>query len=61
MPIDIESFTTEVSLVDTDTQLGGPQIEQLVQEIIRRIERRQRENHQAERNAAFDHRIPPRK
>jgi hypothetical protein len=40
--------------VDSSAALGGPQLEILIQEIIRRIERKQRDDQLARKNAAFD-------
>lgn len=54
MPIEIESFTTDVALVDRDAAMSGPQLEMLVQEIMRRIERKQKEDQRAKQNASFD-------
>lgn len=54
MPVDIESFTTEVTLVDKDSKMSPQHVEQLIQEIMRRIERKQRADQQAEQNASFD-------
>ena len=54
MPIDIESFTTEVTLADTNASMSGAQLELLVQEIMRRIERKQRDDQQSRENTSFD-------
>ena len=53
MPVDIESFTTEVTLVNKDSKMSGPQMESLIQEIIRRLERKQRDDQRTEQNASF--------
>lgn len=54
MPIDIESFTTEVTLADGNASMSGAQLELLVQEIMRRIERKQRDDQQSRENTSFD-------
>lgn len=54
MPIDIESFTTEVTLVDGNSSTNAAQFEQLVQEVMRRIERKQRDDQKSRENSSFD-------
>lgn len=54
MPVEIESFTTEVTLAEPGGKLSPQQIELLIQEILRRLQRKQREDDQAERNASFN-------
>ena len=54
MPIDIESFTTEVTLVDGNPSTNAAQFEQLVQEVMRRIERKQRDDQKSRENSSFD-------
>ena len=54
MPIDIESFTTEVTLADSNASMSAAQLEHLVQEIMRRIERKQRDDQQSRENTSFD-------
>ena len=53
MPVDIESFTTEVTLVNKDSKMSASQMESLIQEIIRRLERKQRDDQRTEQNASF--------
>ncbi len=43
MPIDVGSFTTEVTVVDGELPLSSEQVERLVQLILRRLEAKQRE------------------
>ena len=59
MPVDIESFTTEVTLVDQAQSMSGKQLEALIQEIMRRMERKQRDDQHAERSASFTQGIKP--
>lgn len=54
MPIEIDSFTTDVSLVDRETALSPRQLEQIVEEVLRRLERRQREQQRAAQNSSYD-------
>jgi hypothetical protein len=53
MPVEIDSFTTEVTLTDKNSRLSGPQLEALIQEVLRRVERKQKEDQRAEQNASF--------
>jgi hypothetical protein len=53
MPVEIDSFTTEVTLTDKNSRLSGPQLEALIQEVLRRVERKQKEDQRAEHNASF--------
>jgi len=54
MPVEIESFTTEVTLLDKNARMSSQQTEQLIQEIMRRIERKARSDEQSKQNASFD-------
>lgn len=59
MPVEIDSFTTEVTLLDQSPSLTGPQMEALIQELLRRLERKQRDDKQSERNTSFDQGVRP--
>ena len=54
MPVEIDSFTTEVTLVDRDTPLSARQIESIVQEVFRRLDRKTRDDDRSERAASFE-------
>lgn len=54
MPVEIESFTTEVTLLDQESLLSARQMESLIQEIMRRIERAQRAEEFAKQNSSFE-------
>jgi hypothetical protein len=42
MPVEVGTFTTEVTVADGDLPLSGAQLEQLVRLVLRRVEEKQR-------------------
>ncbi len=49
MPVDVGTFSTEVTLQDGDTPLSSSQVERLVQTVMQRLDQRERaRQHQAE-------------
>jgi hypothetical protein len=54
MPVEIDTFTTEVTVVDEDGGLSGRRLEMLIEEIVRRVERRRRDEERLHENTSFD-------
>ncbi len=53
MPVEIQSFTTEVTLLDEQSNWSPAQMERLIQEVLRRVERQQRDTAQSRKTSSF--------
>ena len=53
MPIEIDAVTTEISLPDRNALLSPRQMEQIVREVFRRLNDKQREDRQADDASSF--------
>lgn len=60
MPIDVGTFSTEVSVADGDLPLSAAQVERLIQAVLRRLEQQQRDQSRRQEATAIRPQAAPR-